>query len=133
MLPDGQDCTISCAPSHLSFRTILEHTIFYYPVLQIRKRKPREVQRFAQRHTARKSHQGVPSHTKGRGKHAEWIFLGRMSPAGQGYPKPFLPMQGYESLCALSLRSQTLNYKVHTLLQISLQGSLHRPANYPVP
>lgn len=51
------------------------------------------------------------THTEGKAEHLELIFLGRMSPAGQGYPQHFLLPLGYESLWALSLQTQILNKK----------------------
>lgn len=95
-----------------------ENTIFYYPVLQIRKLKPREVKSFAQGYTVRESQQDAHPHTEGRGEHPELIFLGDVS-CWTAAPKPFLPPLGYEYLHALSLQIQILNCKMQTLTECS--------------
>ena len=85
----GTARSVSHATPRLSSTTILGNAIFYYPALQIRKLKPREVKFFAQGHAASKSQQGVHSHTKGRKDHPELSFLGENVSCWAGVPQTF--------------------------------------------
>lgn len=48
------------------------------------------------------------------------ILLGRMSPAGQGYPEPFLPPRGYDSLHPGFTDPHAELHKTRTLLRNTL-------------